>query len=86
MGTYEDDLGLFEENEPDTKRKEIQSLYEGTFNNKLGENLLKHLHSLFVERDMYKPGMTLDQVAFRQGEASAIKKIQKELDYGRPTE
>ena len=79
---YEDDLGLFSEEEATVNQEEIHSLFEGTFNNKLGERLLEHLTSVYIDRDMYQPGMTLDQVAFRQGEASIIKKIIKELNNG----
>ena len=79
---YEDDLGLFSEEEAKAEREEVHSLFEGTFNTKLGERLLEYLTSIYVDRDMYQPGMTLDQVAFRQGEASIIKKIQKEIDNG----
>jgi len=80
---YNDDLGLFDsEEEAQESQDEIHGLFEGTFNTKLGERLLEHLISVYIDRDMYQPGMTLDQVAFRQGEASTIKKIIKELNNG----
>ena len=80
---YNDDMGLFDTEEvAQEKQDEIRSLFEGTFNTKLGERLLEYLKEVFVERDIYTPGMTLDQVAFRQGEASIVKKIIKEINNG----
>ncbi len=63
---------------PKTHR-EINKLMVGTFETELGKRLLEQLESVFVDRNMYEKGMTLDEVAFRQGEASVIKKIRKEL-------
>ena len=60
-------------------RTEINKLIVGTFETELGKRLLEHLESVFVDRNMYEKGMTLDEVAFRQGEASSIKKLRKEL-------
>jgi len=60
--------------------EEIHKLFVGTFgDNELGIRCLDHLVSTFVDRDIYKVGMTLDEVSFRQGEASVIKKILKEV-------
>lgn len=65
--------------------QEINILLKGTFGTELGKKCLVHLESVFVDRDIYTQGMTLDQVAFRQGEASVIKKIIKEVNSnGRP--
>jgi hypothetical protein len=63
--------------------EEINALIAGTFNTELGQRCLEHLKDTFVDRPMYKPGMTLDQVAFREGEASTIRKILKEIRNGR---
>lgn len=60
--------------------EEINILLKGTFGTELGKKCLKHLEDVFVNRDMYIQGTTLDQVAFRQGEASVIKKIIKEVN------
>ena len=60
--------------------KEINVLLKGTFNTTLGKRCIKHLQDVFVDRAMYKPGMSLDQVAFREGEASVIRKIMKEIN------
>lgn len=60
--------------------EEITILFKGAFGTELGQKAIEHLAEVFIDRDMYLPGMTLDQVAFRQGEASAIKKIIKEIN------
>lgn len=60
-------------------QEEIDKLIVGTFKTELGEKLLRHLAEVFIDRPMYKPGMTLEEVAFRQGEASVIEKIIKEV-------
>jgi hypothetical protein len=60
-------------------QEEISKLIQGTFNTVLGKRCLEHLEEVFVDRNIYEPGMSLDTVAFRQGEASIIKKIIKEL-------
>lgn len=70
---------LFKSKEQKTA-EEIQTLMAGTFNTELGRRTLNHLAEVFIDRDMYQAGMTLDQVAFRQGEASTIKKIIKEIN------
>lgn len=63
--------------------EEIQKLFIGTFTTELGIRCLEHLEDTFVDRDMYKHGSTLEQVAFRQGEASIIKKIRQAMK-GKP--
>ena len=62
--------------------EEISALFKGTFETELGQKCLSHLESTFVNREIYKQGFTLDEVAFRQGEASVIKKILKEVRNG----
>lgn len=62
---------------------EISKIFKGTFETELGQKCLKHLENTFVHRDMYKKGMTLDEVAFRQGEASIVQKLLKEFNNGR---
>ena len=77
---------LFDEDEvnnEDAKAyNEISTIFQGTFETELGQKCLEHLKKTFVDRDIYVPGMTLDQVAFRQGEASIVKKILKEINNG----
>lgn len=62
---------------------EIHKLVIGTFETEIGQRLLSHLEDVYVDRDMYAQGLTLDQVAFRQGQADIIKQIIKELSDGR---
>ena len=61
-------------------QEEVSKLIQGTFNTVLGKKCIEHLEDVFVNRNIYEPGMTIDTVAFRQGEASVIKKIIKELN------
>lgn len=68
-----------EQEELHKKAKEITSLYKAVFGTELGKKCLDMLENSFVNRDIYKTGMPLDEVAFRQGEASVIKKIIKEI-------
>lgn len=64
----------------DNNQKEINVLFKSVFANEQGEKMLKYLNEVFVDRDIYKNGLTLDQVAFRQGEASIVKKIEQEIN------
>ena len=58
---------------------EIKALISGTFNTDLGKKLLEHLTEVFINRPIYKPGLTLEETAYRQGQADVIKQLQKEL-------
>ena len=62
--------------------QELSKLFNVTFSTDAGKKTIARLKEVFVDRDMYQPGMTLDQVAFRQGEASIVKKILKEINDG----
>lgn len=55
-------------------------LLVGTFETALGSKYLEFLVSHFVDRDMYEKGMTLEEVAYRQGQASLIRKIQQVME------
>ena len=82
----EEDATEEQYNEMQKKAQEITILYQGTFGTELGQKCIKQLEDTFVNRDIYREGATLDQVAFRQGEASVIKKIIKEINsHGRFT-
>ena len=59
--------------------EEITALYQSVFSTEQGKRCLEHLKGVFVDRDIYQPGATLDRVSFRQGESSIIKKIIKEV-------
>ncbi len=58
----------------------ISKLIKGTFDTELGRKLLDHLEKVFVDRPIYKDGLTFEQTALRQGEANVIKQIRRELD------
>ena len=61
---------------------EISKLLRGTFETELGQKCLAHLESVFVDRDIAKPGMSELEIGIRQGEASVIKKIRREFKNG----
>ena len=55
--------------------EEIHKLAVGTFGTELGKRYLSHLEDVFVNVSMYKKGMTLEEVAYRQGQADLIKQL-----------
>lgn len=59
--------------------EEVHALYKGTFGTEFGERTLKHLAQTFIDRPIYANGLTPEEVAFREGEASVIRKIIKEV-------
>lgn len=58
---------------------EIRTLIVGTFETELGKRLLEHLTDAIINRPTYKPGMTLDEVAFREGQKDVINQLIKEM-------
>ena len=58
---------------------ERDKLLIGTFETELGRRYLAYLESFFVDRPMYEAGMSIDEVAFRQGQATLIRNIGKVL-------
>ena len=83
------DQPYYEEPEEETaKQKEdrenkaaaINSLIVGTFKTPLGRRCLEHLEKTFVDRDVYAPGMTFEQTAYRAGEAAVIRQLRKTLE------
>ena len=62
---------------------EISKLFKGTFETELGQRCLAHLQEVFVDRDIYIPGNTLEATAFRQGQTDIVKKIVKEFNNAR---
>lgn len=66
----------------ENQRETISKLVVGTFSNPLGEKLMEHLESTFIDRPIYVDGLTLDQVSYRQGQADLIKQLKKELTNG----
>ncbi len=61
----------------------ISKLIKGTFDTELGRKLLDHFKKVAVDRPIYKQGQTLDQTAYRQGQADWVNQIIKELNNGR---
>ncbi len=58
----------------------ISKLIKGTFDTELGKKLLEHLEKVFVDRPIYTDGQTIEQTAYRQGQADVIKQIRREID------
>ena len=64
-------------NEEDYKARDI--LLQGTFETELGRKYLAALEDFFVDRPMFEVGMSLEEVAFRQGQATLVRSIRKTL-------
>jgi len=58
----------------------IEKLFKSIFSTPNGKKCLAHLKKVFVDRPMYKQGSTFEETAFREGEASIIRKIIKEVE------
>ena len=63
--------------------KTIHKLIVGTFETTIGQKLLEHLKEKLVDRPTYKVGMTLEQVAFAEGQADVVRQILKEFSHGK---
>ena len=59
---------------------EITSVFKATFGTEVGQKCLAHLESVFLDRDIAKPGDDLLAIGIRQGESSIVKKIIKEVN------
>ena len=64
------------------KSKEVESMLKATFGTQIGQRCLEHLEEVFVNRAIYTPGQTFEHTTFKEGEASVIKKIIKEVRNG----
>ncbi len=60
-------------------QEEIHKLIVGTFETELGQRVLEYFTEVFVDRPVYKPGLTPDEVAFREGQRNVITQIKKEI-------
>ena len=60
--------------------QDIHKLMVHTFGTEAGKELLLHLTQVFVDRPIYRKGMTLDEVAFKEGQRDVIMQIIKELN------
>ena len=59
--------------------EDITVMTQQTFGTDAGANYLQHLIKTFVDRPVYQPGMTLDQVAFREGQRDFVRQITQEV-------
>lgn len=66
----------------DRKSTTIHKLIVGTFTTDLGVKMMEQLEGTFVNRPIYVEGLTLDQVAYRQGQADLVNQLKKELNNG----
>ena len=62
-----------------SKEIEVHKLIVGTFETDLGKKLLTHLEATIIDRPTYIQGMTLDEVAFREGQKDVILQLLKEM-------
>jgi len=62
------------------KSIEIHKQTVGTFTAPMGEKWLDRAKETFMDRPIYKDGLTFEQVAFRQGQADVIRQILIEID------
>lgn len=60
-------------------QEEIHKLVIGTFKHPLGEKLMDYLKAAILDRPSYIIGMSLDEVAFREGQKDVILQLLKEL-------
>ena len=74
---------MAELNEQEKQWKVNHSLLVGTFETELGRKYLDLLDKTFVDRSIYVSGLSIEQTAYRQGQADLVKQIQKELNNGR---
>ena len=58
---------------------EINSMINTVFGTPHGQKLIKYLTDTMINRPTYKKGMTLDEVAFREGQKDIIIQLKKEL-------
>lgn len=63
--------------------EELNKLYKDTFSTDAGAKCLALLKQSFVDRPVYVKGMTLDEVAFREGGRDLINQILKVVEDGR---
>ena len=66
--------------EESTHALEIHKMFVGTFNTDIGAKCLERLKDVYIDRPVYVTGMTLDQTAYRQGQADIVKSIMREVN------
>jgi hypothetical protein len=60
--------------------REITSMFKATFETVPGKKCIEHLEKVFIDREIYKKGLTLDEVAYRQGQADLVRQILSEVN------
>ena len=60
----------------------ITKIIKATFETPQGINLLEHLLSVFVDRAVYKPGLSSEETAYREGQRDVVRQIIKEFQKG----
>ena len=58
---------------------EVSSIIVGTFATELGGRCIDHLKGVFIDRPIYRKGQTLEETAYRQGQADLVQQLLKEL-------
>lgn len=61
------------------KQQEIHKLIVGTFGTQSGQRLLDYLIETIVDRPSFKLGMSLEEVAFREGQKDVIQQLKSEF-------
>ena len=56
---------------------EVEKILKDTFSTPAGLKALDILTKTFVDRDVYKIGISSEEVAFREGERSMVRKIKE---------
>ncbi len=64
-------------------QEELNRLYKDTFSTDAGMKCLELLKMSFVDRPVYIKGMSLDEVAFREGGRDLVNQILKVVENGR---
>ena len=62
--------------------EEVTKLYKDVFKNDNGKKCLEHLQATFVDRAVFKQGLTFEETAFREGQRDIVMQILKEVSYG----
>lgn len=66
----------------DKSYEEIHKIIVGTLETELGKKFLAHLENTFIDRPIYRQGQSLEETAYRQGQADLVKQLVKEMNNG----
>jgi len=62
------------------KSIEVTKLFKDTFDSDVGRKCLTHLKKAFVDSQVYRPGQTFEETAFREGRRDVIQQILREVN------